>query len=168
MAKRGRNSRAFGNRFKPISGLFVNLIESSLFKGTMMFPLAGAETEEHFDATTEFTGDFAVASQRAQIFNKPRHYSFSIVLIPTNGKYEDIDIGEYDLPEVSGVEQGELVDLIKAFTHEQLAAAPAESYDLAKSVAIIQLYHTKQELPYDKIASQRFSIEERLPTKVTT
>ena len=168
MAKRGRNSRAFGNRHKPISGLFVNLIEASLFKGTMMFPLAGAETEEHFDATTEFTGDFAVASQRAQIFNKPRRYSFSIVLIPTNGKYEDIDIGEYDLPDVSGVEQGELVGLLKAFTHEQLADAPAESYDLAKSVVIIQLYHTKQELPYDKIASQRFSIAERLPTKATT
>lgn len=168
MAKRGRNSRAFGNHNKPVSGLFVNLIESSLFKGTMMFPLAGDDTEEHFNATTEFTGDFATASQRAQILNKPRRYSFSIVLIPTNGKYEDIDIGEYDLPEVSGVEQGELVDLIKSFTKEQLASAPAESYDLAKSVAIIQLYHTKQELPYDKIAAKRFSIEERLPTKVTT
>ena len=54
------------------------------------------------------------------------------------------------------------------FAHEQLASAPAESYDLAKSVAIIQLYHTKQELRYDEIASQKFSIEERLPTKVTT
>lgn len=168
MAKRGRNSRAFGNHHKPVSGLFVNLIESSLFKGTMMFPLAGAETEEHFNSTTEFTGDFAVASQRAKIFRKPRRYSFSIMLIPTNGKYEDIDIGEYDLPEASGVEQGELVDLIKSFTHEQIASAPAESYDLAKSVVIIQLYHTKQELPYDEIASKRLSIEERLPTKVTT
>ena len=168
MAKRGRNSRAFGNHHKPISGLFVNLIEASLSKGTMMFPLDSEDTEEHFDATTVFTGDFAVPSQRAEIFRKPRRYSFTVMLIPTNGKYEDIDIGEYDLPEVSGVEQGELTDLIKAFTHEQLASAPAESYDLAKSVAIIQLYHTKQELRYDEIASQRFSIEERLPTKVTT
>ena len=143
----------------------VNAARVSFAKEASNFP---AETEEHFDATTVFTGDFAVASQRAQIFNKPRRYSFSFVLIPTNGKCEDIDIGEYDLPELGGVEQGELVGLIKSFTHEQLASAPAESYDLAKSVAIIQLYHTKQELRYDEIASQKFSIEERLPTKVTT
>ena len=166
MAKRGRNSRAFGNHHKPISGLFVNLIEASLFKGTMMFPLAGAETEEHFDATTVFTGDFAVASQRAQIFNKPRRYSFSIVLIPTNGKYEDIDIGEYDLPELGGVEQGELVGLIKSFTHEQLASAPAESYDLAKSVAIIQLYHTKAELDYTAIIAKRLQVAETAKTYI--
>ena len=134
MAKRGRNSRAFGNRHKPISGLFVNLIESSLFKGTMMFPLAGADTEEHFDATTVFTGDFAVPSQRAEIFRKPRRYSFTIMLIPTNGKYEDIDIGEYDLPELGGVEQGELTELIKEFTHEQIAFCVEEFTEMLEAI----------------------------------
>ena len=164
---RGRTQKHL-NAKRYVTPLFLQLVSNSSIKGTMMFPLAGDETEEHFDATTVFTGDFLHPKTRAEMFALPRRYSFSIMLIPTNGKYEDIDIGEYDLPELGGVEQGELVALIKSFTHEQLASAPAESYDLAKSVAIIQLYHTKQELRYDEIASQRFSIEERLPTKVTT
>ena len=79
-----------------------------------MLPSAGAENEEHFNATTEYTGNFTNVRARNEIFKFPRRYSFSIVLISSNGKYEDVDIDEYDLPDDGGVTHYQLVELIKS------------------------------------------------------
>lgn len=143
------------NAMKFTSPLFAKLAVKSMLKGTMMFPLAGSDTVEEFERDTVFTGDFEKPNVRKEIFSIPRRYSFSIVLIPTSGEIADVDIGEYDLPDDGGVSQGELSQLIKQYTHEQFYEKDPTFYDLQKSVVIIQLYHTKGDLPYEQIIRAR-------------
>ena len=143
------------NALRFATPLFTNLAVKSMFKGTMMFPLAGSETKENFQRDTVFTGDFEKPNVRNEIFSIPRRYSFSIVLIPASGELECVDIGEYDLPDDGGVSQDELVQLIKQYAHEQLYEKDHAFYDLYKSVVIIQLYHTKGDLPYEQIIRAR-------------
>ena len=49
------------------------------YKGTMKFPLCGAETQYEFQSVCEFTGDFATP-KRHQIFKRPRYYKAEIHL----------------------------------------------------------------------------------------
>ena len=165
MAKRKQSKRKFGG-VPSVSNSMINLFSKAVYRGTMMFPLAGAENEEHFNKTTEYTGDFTNARARNEIFKFPRRYSFSIVLIPSNGKYEDVDIDEYDLPDDGGVTHYQLAELIKQYCKEQIENAPADSYDLAKSVVIIQLYHTKAELDYAAIIAKRLQVAESAKTYI--
>lgn len=151
--QRGRTQKHL-NAMRYVTPLFLKLISNSSIKGTMMFPLAGSENEEDFEKSTVFTGDFLDRRTRAELFSLPRRYSFSIVLVPKSGNKYDVDIGEYDLPDDGGVTQEELVTLIKQYAHEQLYEQEPSFYDLTKSAVIIQLYHTKEDLPYEYIISQ--------------
>lgn len=139
--------------------LFARLAKASVFRGTMMFPLAGSETAEEFDRDTVFTGDMKYPNVRREIFSRPRRYSFSIILVPASGWVGDVDIGEYDLPDDGGVTQGELVQLIKQYAQVQLFEKDTTFYDLERSVVIIQLFHTKEELDYERIITSRISCE---------
>lgn len=150
---RGRTQKHL-NAKRYVTPLFLQLVSNSSIKGTMMFPLAGAENEEDFEKSTVFTGDFSNRRTRAEMFALPRRYSFSIVLVPKSGNKYDVDIGEYDLPDDGGVTQEELVLLIKKYAHEQLYEHEPSFFDLTKSAVIIQLYHTKEELPYEYIIRQ--------------
>lgn len=55
-------------------------IPSKTYKGTMKFPLYGAETQSEFQSVCEFTGDFAIPTKRHQIFKRPRYYKVEIHL----------------------------------------------------------------------------------------
>lgn len=142
------------NTMRYVTPLLLKLVSNSSIKGTMMFPLAGSENEEDFEKSTVFTGDFLDPKTRAEMFALPRRYSFSIVLVPKSGNQYDVDIGEYDLPDDGGVTQEELVLLIKKYAHEQLYEREPSFFDLTKSAVIIQLYHTKEDLPYEYIIRQ--------------
>ena len=50
------------------------------YKGTMKFPLYGAETQSEFQSVCEFAGDFAIPTKRHQMFKRPRYYKVEIHL----------------------------------------------------------------------------------------
>lgn len=105
------------------------------FKGSMTFPLAGAETKEYFDSTTVFTGDFKSPTKRKLILNQPRKYQLLVVLKHINGVDEDIT--EYDIEE--RLSHANLASVLKQLIREQANEADPSLVDLTKSTVTITL-----------------------------
>lgn len=114
----------------------IDMVNSVMFRGTFKFPLAGSNTYEHFQNTTEFTGDFKDPKKREIIFKKARFYKFTLVLKHINGK--DTDETEYEFPN-QALTKHELHQVIKQLYVEQLTEANPENVDLLKSYILIEL-----------------------------
>lgn len=104
----------------------------------MQFPLIGAETKEHFNQTTVFTGDFKNPKNRELIFAIPRKYKFTVVLSHVHGF--DTDEAEYEIADTA-LTKDELTQVIKNITHEQIKNANPQLVDLANSFIKIELNH---------------------------
>lgn len=113
-----------------------DLINAKIFKGTMKFPLTGSHTYEHFQATTEFTGDFKDPKKRHTIFKQKRLYKFTVVLKHINGT--DVDEVEYEFPN-QPLDKNELTQLMKQLSKEQIQEANPDLVDLTSSYLLIEL-----------------------------
>lgn len=114
----------------------VDLINSSIFRGTMKFPLAGSQVHEDFKKETEFTGDFKDPKKRQIIFKKPRAYKLTIRLAHINGK--DFDETEYSFPN-QAFTKDELTQLMKLLANEQTDKVGRELIEFTKSSILIEL-----------------------------
>lgn len=101
----------------------------------MKFPLAGAETEEYFNQTTLFTGDFKDPAIRQLIFAQPRVYKISVTLTYHNG----IDTDESDYGIDTPLDHETLTKPIKELCHEQIYEANPDEVDLYNSFVTISL-----------------------------
>lgn len=116
----------------------LNLSNRNLFfrfKGSMKFALAGAKTEEYFNQTTVFTGDFKDPTIRQLIFAQPRMYQISVTLTHRNG----IDTDESDYSIDTPLDHETLTKLIKELCHEQIYEANPDEVDLFNSFVTISL-----------------------------
>lgn len=113
----------------------MNILSRIKHKGTFTFPIAGSETQEHFDKTSVFTGDFTSPALTKLIFSKPRKYKFFIGLFHADG-YQ-LDETEHIINEY--LTKDELTQVIKQMCAELIIEYKDEYLDLTKSYIRIQL-----------------------------
>lgn len=118
------------------SGVDVFSVSNLRFSGGMIFPLAGADTKEEFDASVSFFGNFKSKDLRKIILNTPRHYKFTIVLVDIDGSVvsdSDYSVGEDKL------NAKELASVIKQMSREQLLEVDTDLISIYDSYIVIEL-----------------------------
>lgn len=106
------------------------------YKGSMKFPLSGAETKEEFYATTTYEGDFMNPRKRFQIFKRPRRYKIDIVLVGVGDI--GIDVTEVSTPH-NKISKEELAQLLKTTAIEQLQSLDSKLVNIHRSYFKIQV-----------------------------
>lgn len=104
--------------------------------GGMKFPLAGAETKEEFDKTTEFFGNFKNKDLRKIALNTPRFYKFTVVLKDLKGNV--ISDSDYSVSD-DKLNARELASVIKQMCKEQLAEVDTNIVNIYDSYLQVEL-----------------------------